>query len=108
MVKILRDNPRVGMVCGNRFSGQNEGKAFYGSFSLGNRLLSFAHVVLNGVFLTDPLTGLRVVRAEVLRSWVVKSRGFDIEVELNHEVARQGTPLWISRSGIGPEWARKS
>jgi glycosyltransferase involved in cell wall biosynthesis len=90
MIKILHDNPEVGMVCGNRFSKQIDDYAFYGSFSLGNQLLAFAHAVFNGVFLADPLTGLRAVRADILRNWVVKSQGFDIEVELNREVERQG------------------
>ena len=40
--------------------------------------------------LTDPLTGLRVVRSNILRNWTVKSKGFDIEVELNHQVEREG------------------
>jgi dolichol-phosphate mannosyltransferase len=31
-----------------------------------------------------------VVRAEILRNWKVKSQGFDIEVELNHRVEREG------------------
>ena len=89
MINILEDNPEVGMVCGNRFSDQIDDYAFYGSFSIGNHFLAFAHKLLNGVFLADPLTGLRVVRAEVLRKWKVKSQGFDIEVELNREVKRQ-------------------
>jgi hypothetical protein len=52
--------------------------------------LGFAHSFLNGVDLQDPLTGLRVVRADILRNWVIKSKGFDIEVELNHQVGKQG------------------
>jgi hypothetical protein len=27
---------------------------------------------------------------EILRNWKVKSKGFDIEVELNHRVKREG------------------
>ncbi|MCJ7714659.1 hypothetical protein MUO66_09425 [Candidatus Bathyarchaeota archaeon] len=38
----------------------------------------------------DPLTGLRVIRAEVFRGWVLSSMGFDIEVELNYLVRRKG------------------
>jgi len=38
----------------------------------------------------DPLTGLRVIRADILKSWSVKSDVFDIEVELNREVERNG------------------
>jgi len=36
------------------------------------------------------LTGMRAIRAEVLRGWRVKSKGFDVEVELNHLVERHG------------------
>ncbi len=90
MIQILARNPKVGMVCGNRFNGKTDGPAFQGRFCLGNKMLSFAHGFLNGVNLKDPLTGLRVVRAEILRNWTVKSKGFDIEVELNVEVERQG------------------
>ena len=90
MIEILERNPQVGMVCGDRFSGYIEPKAVRGSFYFGNKLLAFAHTLLNGVSLRDPLTGLRVIRTEILRDWTVKSQGFDIEVELNRHVKRKG------------------
>jgi glycosyltransferase involved in cell wall biosynthesis len=90
MVEILERNPQVGMVCGNRFNGYIEPKAVRSSFYFGNKLLAFAHNLFNGVSLRDPLTGLRVIRTEILRNWTVKSQGFDIEVELNHLVERKG------------------
>jgi len=90
MVKILEQNPDVGMVCGNRFDGLPDEMAWQGVFHFGNRLLAFAHNMLNGVALRDPLTGLRAVRAGIMRGWTVKSKGFDVEVELNHQVERRG------------------
>jgi glycosyltransferase involved in cell wall biosynthesis len=90
VIRILEENPQVGMVCGNRFGGHINKKAMREAFYLGNRLIAFTHSMLNGIPLKDPLTGLRVVRAGILRSWKVKSKGFDIEVELNHRVERQG------------------
>jgi dolichol-phosphate hexosyltransferase len=90
MIQILEQMPQVGMVCGNRFSSQTEGNAFQGRFTFGNKLLKFAHGFLNDVDLQDPLTGLRVIRAGILRKWAIKSKGFDIEVELNHQVGKQG------------------
>jgi len=90
MVSILEKNPEVGMVCGNRFNDQAEENALQNKFYFGNKLLAFAHSLLNGVALRDPLTGLRVVRAEILRNWAVKSKGFDIEVELNHLIGLSG------------------
>jgi dolichol-phosphate mannosyltransferase len=90
MIRILEKNPGVGMVCGNRFSGYLDLKGLNGFFYLGNRFIGFTQNFLNGVWLADPLTGMRVLRAEILRHWRVKSKGFDVEVELNHHVVREG------------------
>jgi len=91
MIKILEENPEIGMVCGNRFDQHfHLGEATHNMFYVGNRLLAFTHTMLNGVALRDPLTGLRVLRWEILKGWAPKSKGFDIEVELNHRVERQG------------------
>jgi len=90
MIRILDENPKVGMVCGNRFNGNVDKKALYRIFHLGNKLLAFAHKTLNGVALEDPLTGLRVIRTDILREWRIESKGFDIEVELNNFVQKQG------------------
>ena len=90
MIRILDQNPGVGMICGNRFHDHVDRSVLHDTFYLGNRLIAFTHNFLNGIALKDPLTGLRVVRSEILRNWKVKSKGFDIEVELNHHVERQG------------------
>ena len=90
MIKILEQDPEVGMVCGNRFNSQLDSKALINRFYLGNKLLAFSHNVLNGIDLRDPLTGLRVIRAEILRNLKLKSNGFDIEVELNSLVQKRG------------------
>lgn len=90
MIRILENNPEVGMVCGNRFSGNTEENAVRSSFYFGNKVLAFAHGLLNGVMMEDPLTGLRVIRADLLRNWKAKSQGFDIEVELNRLVEKKG------------------
>jgi len=90
MLELLELYPEVGMVCGNRLSGELNDKALRAQFYIGNKMLCFAHNLLNGVGLQDPLTGLRVIRADILRNWTVKSKGFDIEVELNNLVRRLG------------------
>jgi len=90
MIQILENNPNIGMACGNRFSKQTQRNAFQKRFTFGNKLLAFAHGFFNGIDLQDPLTGLRVIRADILRKWSIKSKGFDIEVELNHQVGKQG------------------
>ena len=90
MIKILEENPNIGMVCGDRFSDRLKLDVMPNVFHLGNRILSFTHSLLNGVDLNDPLTGLRVVRQELVNNWHPKSKGFDIEVELNHLVESKG------------------
>ena len=90
MANILNKDPSVGMVCGNRFNDNLDKKTLRGPFYYGNKFLSLAHSFLNGINLHDPLTGLRVIRAEILRDWSIKSKGFDIEIELNHLVKRKG------------------
>jgi glycosyltransferase involved in cell wall biosynthesis len=90
MMQILDENPKVGMVCGNRFNSHFHMETMSDIFYVGNRVLAFTHNMLNGVSLRDPLTGLRVIRWNILRGWKPKSSGFDIEVELNHHVERKG------------------
>lgn len=90
MIKILEENPSVGMICGNRLNKQLKLDVMPNVFHIGNKFLSFTHNLLNGVNLDDPLTGLRVVRQEIVNGWNPKSKGFDIEVELNHLVEHSG------------------
>jgi glycosyltransferase involved in cell wall biosynthesis len=90
MIQILEEKPSIGMVCGNRFTEDLDSRTLHDLLYFGNRLIAFVHNILNGVDLVDPLTGLRVVRAEILRGWKMKSKGFDMEVELNHRVEREG------------------
>jgi len=90
MIRILEENPDVGMVCGNRFNSHFKLKSMHNILYLGNRLLAFTHNLLNGVKMRDPLTGLRVLRWEIIKDWQPKSQGFDVEVELNHYVERKG------------------
>ncbi len=90
MVELLDRRQEIGMVCGNRFGTPSDLGKMHSLLYFGNRMLAFSHNLLNGVQLTDPLTGLRVVRWKILRNWVPRSKGFDVEVELNHFVERNG------------------
>jgi len=90
MIRILRENPGVGMVCGNRFNTHLHLGKMHNILYLGNRMIAFIHNFLNSVQMHDPLTGLRVVRWDIIKDWKPKSKSFDIEVELNHHVERKG------------------
>jgi glycosyltransferase involved in cell wall biosynthesis len=90
MIAAIEENPEVGMICGNRFNTQYRTEWINDMFYMGNRVLGFTHNLLNGVEMKDPLSGLRVVRWNILKNWKPRSKGFDIEVEMNHLVERQG------------------
>jgi len=90
MIQILEEKPSVGMVLGNRINHTLGHEAMKTPFHMGNRFLAFAQRLMNGVKLVDPLTGLRVVRWEILKGWKPRSRCFDIEAEMNYHVERRG------------------
>jgi len=90
MIRVLEENPEAGMVTGNRFNHMLTAAAMKNPFYGGNRFLAIAQRILNGVHLNDPLTGLRVGRWKILKGWEPRSKGFDIEAELNHRVERRG------------------
>ena len=90
MIRILDENPEIGMVTGNRFNRSLSLSAMKSILFIGNRFLAWTQRLLNGVHLTDPLTGLRVVRWQILKNWKPKSKGFGIEAEMNHRVENKG------------------
>lgn len=90
MIRILEENSDVGMVCGDRFDKPFRLDQMKSVFYMGNRLLAFAQYLVNGIDMRDPLTGLRVIRYELLKDWSPKSKGFDVEAELNYYVERKG------------------
>jgi glycosyltransferase involved in cell wall biosynthesis len=90
MIDILDQESQVGMVVGNRFQSEDSQKYPNNAFYIGNRLLAFAQHAVNGIKLEDPLSGLRVIRRSILENWKPKSKGFDVEVEMNYRVEQKG------------------
>jgi dolichol-phosphate mannosyltransferase len=90
MINVLELNPDVGMVLGNRFNKLYEHESDRNQFYIGNKILSFAQTVINGVKLHDPYTGLRLIRFKIVKGWKPQSEGFDIEAEINNHVKQSG------------------
>jgi len=89
-VAIAENDPTIGMVAGNRF-GKELGPGVLGStFYVGNKIISQFHNILSRQRMADPLTGLRLLRADLFRDWKPLATGFDIEVEMNQYVADRG------------------
>ncbi len=53
------------------------------------------------------LSGLRVVRWDLLKNWTPKSSGFDIEVELNHFIEKQGYEIVEVPISLRPRLGKK-
>ena len=91
MLRTIAADPKIGMVTGNRFEERfNPLFAAKNPYYLGNRLLAAAQYLLNRVRMRDPLTGLRILRYDLVKDWTPKSEGFDIEVELNSHIEKSG------------------
>jgi len=90
MLNVMEEHPEVGMVSGNRFNSAFPLQGMKGIFHIGNRMIATVSSLLTGITLNDPLTGLRVIRADLLRQWTPTSSNFDIEVELNSYIYNRG------------------
>lgn len=92
MIEVLKEDADVGMVTGERFNHKfviHLKSLMTEPYSFGNYALAFAHRMLNGVKMKDPLTGLRVIRYNYLKDFRPKAKGFDFEVELNHYIVKR-------------------
>ena len=76
------------VVYGSRFLGRH--RAFMFSHYMGNRLLTLVTNVLYDTMLSDMETCYKVMRAEVLRGMVLRSRHFEIEPELTAKIFKRG------------------
>jgi glycosyltransferase involved in cell wall biosynthesis len=76
------------VVYGSRFLGRH--RAFMFSHYMGNRLLTLVTNVLYDTMLSDMETCYKVMRAEVLRGMVLRSRRFEIEPELTAKIFKRG------------------
>ena len=74
-------------VFGSRFLTGTYRRVLYFWNSLGNWMLTLLGNVLNDVNLTDMESGLKLVRADVLKSIPLTADGFDIEPELTCKLA---------------------
>lgn len=80
------------VVFGSRLKGSHTGLYFWNA--MGNKFLTFLFNVLNNRYISDVETGYKVMRREVLEEIKLKSRRFDIEVELATKVAKRGYTIF--------------
>lgn len=85
---ILKDEADV--VLGSRLAGKIEKGALALTNLVGNHIYSILTSLKCGIWLTDPLTGLRAYKKKALDGVNLTSTGFEIETELNIKCAKSG------------------
>jgi glycosyltransferase involved in cell wall biosynthesis len=81
-------------VFGSRFMAGRYRRAMYFWHTMVNNTLTLASNVLNDLNLTDMETCYKVVRGDILKNLVIRSRGFDLEPELTTKLARWGARIY--------------
>lgn len=85
---------RADAVYGSRFAASPERRVLLFWHSLGNKLLTLMTNVLNNINLTDMETGYKAVRAELLKSMVLRSERFGIEPEITTRLVQAGARIY--------------
>ncbi len=49
MIRLLEENPHVGMVCGNRLTGDKKPEALHRVFHIGKRLIAFTYNMMANI-----------------------------------------------------------
>jgi dolichol-phosphate mannosyltransferase len=88
MLELLED--RCDVVLGSRLKGHMDDGAMSRLNRVGNRLLALMANVLYGTRISDPCTGCWGLRADVACELNLRATGFDIEVNMLTELARNG------------------
>lgn len=93
---------RADAVYGSRFIGSEEKRVLFFWHYVGNKFLTCLSNMCTNLNLTDMETCYKVFRAEVLRSFTIKSNRFGVEPELTAKIAKRKFRVYevgISYSG---------
>lgn len=101
LLKPILDG-RADVVYGSRFTGSEEKRVLFYWHYVGNKFLTCLSNMCTNLNLTDMETCYKVFRAEVLRSFTLKSSRFGVEPELTAKIAKRKFRVYevgISYSG---------
>ena len=107
LIALICDG-RADVVYGSRFLGRH--RVFLFTHYLGNRLLTLLTNVLYNTMLSDMETCYKVMRAEVLKSFSLRSNGFGIEPELTAKIFKRQYRVYevpITYDGRGYDEGKK-
>jgi glycosyltransferase involved in cell wall biosynthesis len=83
---------RAAVVYGSRFTGERKNMFFW--HWVGNRFLTFMTDVLFDTTLSDMETCYKMFKSDVLKGLTLKSRRFEIEVEITAKVLKRGHRIY--------------
>lgn len=66
----------------------------YWSYYVGGQLLTFVALTLYGALITDTVTGYKMVDARLLKSFTLKSRGFELDHEITAKILKRGCEIF--------------
>ncbi len=69
-------------------------KGAYWSYYLGGQFLSFICLLLYGRFITDTVTGYKMADARLLKSFNLKSKGFELDHEITAKILKKGYEIF--------------
>jgi 2-phospho-L-lactate transferase/gluconeogenesis factor (CofD/UPF0052 family) len=72
--------------------GKNPGA--YWLYYLGGKALSFATFIMYGEYLSDTITGYKMVHARLLKSLNLKSKGFELDHEITAKILKRGFDIY--------------
>lgn len=85
---------KADVVYGSRLTGGKVARAFNFWHYLGNKLLTFITNILYNAILSDMETCYKVFRADVIKSFQIKSNRFDFEPEITAKVLKRRYKLY--------------
>jgi glycosyltransferase involved in cell wall biosynthesis len=89
---ILENHADV--VYGSRFLVRRASRVLYFYHYLANRVLTLFSNALTNLNMTDVETGYKALRGDIIRSMIIESRGFGIEIEITAKIAKLGVSIY--------------
>ncbi len=66
----------------------------YWSYYIGGQLLSFITWLLYDKFITDTVTGYKMMNAKLLKSFILRSKGFELDHEITAKILKRGFEIY--------------
>lgn len=94
LVRLLRpiEKGKADVVYGSRFTGERRNMFFW--HWVGNRFLTFITNILYDTTLSDMETCYKMFRADIIKGVELKSRSFEIEVEMTTKILKRNHRIY--------------